>query len=75
MAAAAARKSINKGAKHNKTRRIDNCRYVKREFVNFCELLIYKSSSTIFKLRVLVKVKLDDVTIATVGGVIFIVTY
>ena len=67
--------SINKGEKHNKTRDINNCRYVKGELVSFCEQITYRGSSTMFKLHVLIKVTLDDVTNATVGGVVFIKTY
>ena len=38
----------------------------------FCELLIYRSSSKMFKLRVLVSIQRDNVPNATVGCVVFI---
>lgn len=58
------RKGYNENENHNTSAHVDNCSCVKVELVlvQFCKLLIYKSSSTIFKLEVLVSVQQDDVT-------------
>ena len=67
-------KGCKKDENHNKSSHIDNCAYVKRRVGQFYELLIYRSSSTMFKLRLLVSVQRADVADEIVGYVVFIMT-
>ena len=56
--------SLNIGSEkyHNKSVRDDNSRYVKGSLVSSASLLIYRSSSAVFKLLVLVSIQRDDMT-------------
>ena len=62
---------------HNKFAHINNCSSVKGELVlvQFCELLIDRSSSTMVQIHVVVSDQPDDVANNTVGGVVFIMKY